>query len=140
MSAVYNLIEYTLPQSPAEYKPLPRQTLELSFAEKQAKCPPKWGKVILSPPGGRPGGAKKPVRETRRAFLHTKRDIACAAHGSRSVKENSRRRRTCARYPKKQEEKDFTLSRVLFPCCNHIVTLLKPFCNRVLSLFCNFFC
>jgi hypothetical protein len=35
MFAAYKLIDYTLPQTPSEYKPQWQQTLELSFAEKQ---------------------------------------------------------------------------------------------------------
>ena len=54
-------------------------------------------------------------------------------------KENSRRRRSCARYPENKKKKISHAAWVRRPCCNHIVTLLIPFCNRVLSFFCNFY-
>lgn len=49
-----------------------------------------------------------------------------------AVKENSRRRRIRAQYPKNKKKKISHTALGLCPCCNYIVTLLKPFCNRVL--------
>jgi len=54
--------------------------------------------------------AKKLVQNGR-AFLHTKRDTACAAHGSRLWRRTAGGGEPVPDIPKKQEEKDFTLSR-----------------------------
>ena len=42
--------------------------------------------------------------------------------------------------PKTRRKRFHTQPGDLGPCCNYIVTLLILFCNRVLSLFCNYFC
>mgnify|MGYP000762597866 CR=1 FL=1 len=54
--------------------------------------------------------AKKLVRNTGRALLHTKRDIACAAHGAQTVKEFQSEEEARCPISQKQEEKDFTHS------------------------------
>ena len=129
------LIVYIISQTQADYKTnfrilCRRKTCTLYRKSCQSHTLfPKAAACFCFDPQNR---TQKSPSGSGRAFLHTKRDTACAVWGTTAVKENSRRRRASARYPKKQEEKDFTLSRVLCPCCNYIVTLLISFCNRVL--------
>jgi hypothetical protein len=88
----------------------------LSFAEKQTNCQAFSGightlifEVSLLQAKQGLQNAKKLVRNRTSPFAHEAGHCLCGAWVI-AVKENSRRRRTRAQYPKKQEEKDFTHS------------------------------
>ena len=125
------LIVYTLPHSASEYKPLPRQTLKLSFGEKQAKCPPKPRKVILFDDSGGFRHAKKLVRVTDELFC-TRSGIPPVRHMDHDCEGEQPEEENLCPISQKTRRKRFHTQQGLCPCCNHIVTLLKPFCNRVL--------
>ena len=114
------MIVYIISQKPGKYKtnfikPSQRKTdiLYREFAAKSHFILEMLADLLNS-------GCKKAHPCLRMSFFAHEAGYRLCGTWITTVKENSRRRRTCARYPKKKEEKDFTLSRA----CALAVTIL----------------